>query len=372
MRIEEDVKLDYKDVLIRPKRSTLKSRKQVSLTRSTNFRNYDEEDLVDEDNDYHYNGVPIMASNMDGVGTFEMADKLAEQNIFTCLVKTYSSNELIDFFDTDDYLRTNNVAMSIGTSDDDWCKLQQVKTMADGNLKYVCMDIANGYSEHFADAVRKVRDEFPDLVIIAGNVVTREMTEELILAGADIVKVGIGPGSVCTTRIQTGVGYPQLSAVIECADAAHGLGGHIIADGGCTSSGDVAKAFAAGADFVMLGGMLAGHDEGGGEIITKEYHTQEVGVTETKQFVQFYGMSSESANNKHFGGLKNYRSSEGRTVLVPYRGSVADTVQEVLGGIRSTCTYVGAKYIKQLPKCATFIRCTQTHNSVYEKSTVGK
>ena len=379
MRIEQDVKLDYKDVLIRPKRSTLKSRNQVSLTRSTNFRNYD--DLDFNTNDYHYNGVPIMASNMDGVGTFEMADKLAKQNIFTCLVKTYSSNELIDFFDTDDYLRTNNVAMSIGTSDDDWCKLQQVKTMADGNLKYVCMDIANGYSEHFADAVRKVRDEFPDLVIIAGNVVTREMTEELILAGADIVKVGIGPGSVCTTRIQTGVGYPQLSAVIECADAAHGLGGHIIADGGCTCPGDVAKAFAAGADFVMLGGMLAGHDEGGGEVITKIYETNEVtktddgffeSVYEEKQFVQFYGMSSESANDKHFGGLKNYRSSEGRTVLVPYRGEVARTVQEILGGVRSTCTYAGAMKLKQLAKCTTFIRCTQTHNGVYESSTIGK
>jgi GMP reductase len=322
-----------------------------------------------------------MASNMDGVGTFEMADKLASQRIFTCLVKTYEANELIDFFnarfDIDDVSRTENVAMSIGTSDDDWCKLQNVMALTNGNLKYVCMDIANGYSDHFAKHVRKVREEFPGLVIIAGNVVTREMTEELILSGADIVKVGIGPGSVCTTRIQTGVGYPQLSAVIECADAAHGLGGHIIADGGCTCSGDVAKAFAAGADFVMLGGMLAGHDEGGGEVITKRYLTNEMNsdgspVVEEKQFVQFYGMSSESANNKHFGGLKNYRSSEGRTVLVPYRGSVADTVQEVLGGIRSTCTYVGAKYIKQLPKCATFIRCTQTHNGVFEKSTVGK
>ena len=243
------------------------------------------------------------------------------------------------------------------------------------------MDIANGYSEHFAKHIRKVRENFPHLVIIAGNVVTREMTEELILNGADIVKVGIGPGSVCTTRIQTGVGYPQLSAVIECADAAHGLGGHIIADGGCTCPGDVAKAFAAGADFVMLGGMLAGHDEGGGEVITKTYETNEVtktddgfyeSVYEEKQFVQFYGMSSKSANDKHFGGLKDYRSSEGRTVLVPYRGPVAATVQEILGGVRSTCTYVGAHTIKQLPKCATFIRCTQTHNSVYESSTIGK
>ena len=246
------------------------------------------------------------------------------------------------------------------------------------------MDIANGYSDHFAARVRKVRDQFPDLIIIAGNVVTGEMTEELILSGADIVKVGIGPGSVCTTRIQTGVGYPQLSAVIECADAAHGLGGHIIADGGCTCPGDVAKAFAAGADFVMLGGMLAGHDEGGGEVITRYYQTNEliredVGDqtkethrVEEKRFVQFYGMSSESANDKHFGGLKDYRSSEGRTVLVPYRGEVARTIQEILGGVRSTCTYAGALKLKQLSKCTTFVRCTQTHNSVYEGTTIGK
>jgi len=212
------------------------------------------------------------------------------------------------------------------------------------------------------------------LVIIAGNVVTREMTEELILAGADIVKVGIGPGSVCTTRIQTGVGYPQLSAVIECADAAHGLGGHIIADGGCTCPGDVAKAFAAGADFVMLGGMLAGHDEGGGEVITKHFENGEATLLsngtyvphfEQKQFVQFYGMSSDAANTKHFGGLKDYRSSEGREVLVPYRGSVGITIQDLTGGLRSTCTYAGALKLKQLSKCTTFVRCTQQFNAVY-------
>ena len=377
MRIDQDIKLDYKDVLIRPKRSTLKSRSQVKLNRKFQFRHYDHDD------EYHYEGIPIMASNMDGVGTFEMADKLAEGDIFTCLVKTYSAEELIEYFDGP-VERTECVAMSIGTGESDYNKLLQVKKEVEHKLKYICMDIANGYSDHFAAHVRKVRTEFPDLVIIAGNVVTGEMTEELILNGADIVKVGIGPGSVCTTRIQTGVGYPQLSAVIECADAAHGLGGHIIADGGCTCPGDVAKAFAAGADFVMLGGMLAGHDEGGGEVITKYYQTNEliredVGDqtketrhVEQKQFVQFYGMSSESANDKHFGGLKNYRSSEGRTVLVPYRGEVAKTVQEILGGVRSTCTYAGALKLKQLAKCTTFVRCTQTHNSVYESVTIGK
>jgi GMP reductase len=377
MRIENEIRLDYKDVLIRPKRSTLKSRKEVSLERGFTFRNY----VSDNIEDYHYSGVPIMASNMDGVGTFEMADTLAQHNIFTCLVKTYSAEELIEFFDTDDYLRTNHVAMSIGTSDWDWAKLENVMAEVDGNLKYVCMDIANGYSDHFAEHVRKVRKQFPQLVIIAGNVVTGEMTEELILAGADIVKVGIGPGSVCTTRIQTGVGYPQLSAVIECADAAHGLGGHIIADGGCTTPGDVAKAFGAGADFVMLGGMLAGCEEGGGELVNRggrplkdafgEDTANASGATE-KAYVQFYGMSSESANNKHFGGLKNYRSSEGRTVIVPYRGAVMNTIQNILGGIRSTCTYAGAKSLKELSKCTTFVRCTQTHNNVYESATIGK
>ena len=380
MRLEEDIKLDYKDVLIRPKRSTLYSRQQVKLERKYQFRHYDHDIAGPLPDEYHYEGIPIMAANMDGVGTFEMADKLAELNIFSCLVKTYNVDDLIKYFEGP-IERTEYVAMSIGSSDADYKKLFEVKKESDNKLKYVCIDIANGYSDHFATHVRKVRDEFPDLVIIAGNVVTREMTEELILSGADIVKVGIGPGSVCTTRIQTGVGYPQLSAVIECADAAHGLGGHIIADGGCTTPGDVAKAFAAGADFVMLGGMLAGHDEGGGEVITKTYESNELldegdgyyaPVYDKKQFVQFYGMSSESANDKHFGGLKNYRSSEGRTVLVPYKGSVANTIQEILGGIRSACTYTGALKLKQLSKCATFIRCTQTHNSVYESSTIGK
>ena len=374
MRLEEDLKLDYKDVLIRPKRSTLQSRKQVRLNRKFQFRNYDHDIAEPLPDEYHYIGIPIMASNMDGVGTMRMADKLAEGEMFTCLVKTYTAEDLIAFFNQDIGMeRTENVAMSIGTSDSDYNKLYQVKKECEHRLKYVCMDIANGYSDHFAAHVRKVRNEFPDLVIIAGNVVTREMTEELILAGADIVKVGIGPGSVCTTRIQTGVGYPQLSAVIECADAAHGLGGHIIADGGCTTPGDVAKAFAAGADFVMLGGMLAGHNEGGGDIITKRYFTDEMDgdrrVIKEKKFVQFYGMSSDAANTKHFGGLKDYRASEGREVLVPYRGDVANTVQTILGGVRSTCTYAGALKLKQLSKCATFVRVNNQFNKTYESTT---
>ena len=380
MRIDPEIRLDYKDVLIRPKRSTLQSRRQVKLERKFEFRNYIPDPMSIEfiKSRPSYEGIPIMAANMDGVGTMHMADKLTEQKIFTCLVKTYSAEQLSKFFNSDypDSRRRENVAMSIGTSDADFLKLVEVQAQVGSNLKYVCMDIANGYSDHFAARVRKVRDQFPRLVIIAGNVVTGEMTEELILSGADIIKVGIGPGSVCTTRIQTGVGYPQLSAVIECADAAHGLGGHIIADGGCTCPGDIAKAFAGGADFVMLGGMLAGHDEGGGEVITKIYETDEVIKTDDnfyetvykeKQFVQFYGMSSDAANTKHFGGLKDYRSSEGREVLVPYRGNVEATIQDLLGGIRSTCTYAGAMKLKQLSKCTTFIRCTQQFNAIYAK-----
>lgn len=374
MQIEQDLKLDYSSVLLRPKRSTLGSRKEVSLERNMNFRNYKPEEFSIEmlkPDRPTYAGVPIMAANMDGVGTFEMADALADQGLFTCLVKTYSIAQLIEFF-SDDALqvRREHVAYSMGITDNDASKFRAVYA-GTKNIKYVCVDVANGYSERFLNFIADLRAEHPHIVIIAGNVVTADQTQELLLRGADIVKVGIGPGSVCTTRIKTGIGYPQLSAVMECADAAHGLNGRIIADGGCSQPGDIAKAFAGGADFVMLGGMLAGHDEGGGDIISKQYLTNEVvdgkQVTEEKQFVQFYGMSSDAANKKHFGGLKDYRASEGREVLVPYKGPVAQTVQDILGGVRSTCTYVGAAKLKHLTKCATFIRCTDTHNRVFEK-----
>jgi len=363
MNIEQDLKLDYSGVLLRPKRSTLSSRKQVRLERTHIFRNSKQT----------FERIPVMAANMDGVGTFDMADTLGRLGLFTCLVKTYSIKQLVGFF-VDEPARAEYTAYSMGITDDDAAKFRAVYAGA-SCIKYVCVDVANGYSERFLHFISELRQQYPDVTIIAGNVVTADQTQELILRGADIVKVGIGPGSVCTTRIKTGVGYPQLSAVIECADAAHGLDGHVIADGGCTSPGDIAKAFAGGADFVMLGGMLAGHDEGGGKVITKhfasgEYTRKDDGTYvphfEQKHFVQFYGMSSDAANKKHFGGLKDYRSSEGREVLVPYRGAIADTVQDILGGVRSSCTYVGAAKLKHLPKCATFIRCQDTHNRVYE------
>ena len=245
MKIEDGIKLDFSDVLFRPKRSTLSSRKEVTLHRTYQFKHSGQE----------YTGIPIMAANMDGVGTIAMAQSLQEMDLFTCLIKN------ID--DIPVNLNPERYAVSTGTSEQDFVRLRELLTHCP-DTKFICIDVANGYSEHFGEFVSKVRKEFPIHTIIAGNVVTADMTQELILRGADIIKVGIGPGSVCTTRIKTGVGYPQLSAIIECADAAHGLGGHIIADGGCTCPGDVAKAFGAGADFVMLGGMFAGHDEGGG------------------------------------------------------------------------------------------------------------
>ena len=357
MQIENDVKLDFSDVLIRPKRSVLESRKDVDLYREFAFRNY-QPTFPRNIETNHYSGVPIMAANMDGVGTFEMADALIKKELFTCLAKTYSVKELVSFFDVDgDGLRTEYVAMSIGITENDEMKFRDVYEQVDDKLRYVCIDVANGYTERFVRFVKNFRLNYPSIIIIAGNVVTREMTEELILNGADIVKVGIGPGSVCTTRIKTGVGYPQLSAIIECADAAHGLGGHIIADGGCTSSGDVAKAFGAGADFVMLGGMLAGHEEGGGDAVFED------GV---QTGVKFYGMSSKAANDKHFGGMKDYRASEGREVVIPYKGAVEETVLDILGGIRSTCTYVGASSLKHLSRCTTFIRTNNQYNRIFE------
>ena len=344
MRIEQEIKLGFKDVMIRPKRSKLKSRSQVSLEREFKFLN----------SSSTWKGVPIVAANMDTVGTFEMAKTLAENKLFTAIHKHYSVDQWDDFMKNASAEIINYIAFSTGTGAKDTEKLKVVLSKH-SKIKFICIDVANGYSEHFVNFVKETRKQFPDKIIIAGNVVTGEMVEELLLAGADIVKVGIGPGSVCTTRVKTGVGYPQLSAIIECADAAHGLGGQIISDGGCATPGDIAKAFGAGADFVMLGGMLAGHQESGGELIEEN----------GEKFKQFYGMSSTTAMDKHVGGVAEYRASEGKTVKVPYKGYVADTLQDILGGIRSTCTYVGASRLKELTKRTTFIRVSEQENRVF-------
>jgi GMP reductase len=336
MRIEEDVKLDYSDVLIRPKRSVLTSRKEVRVERKFNFRHGAK----------GWEGVPIIASNMDGVGTLSMMHSLSKHKMMTALHKHYEDKEYLNIEDEFTFI-------TIGIKDRD---MERLTTLSKNKkLRFICVDVANGYTERFVSVISKVRALCPDSVIMAGNVVTGEMTEQLILSGADIVKVGIGPGSACTTRYKTGVGYPQLSAVIECADAAHGLDGLVCADGGCTCPGDLAKAFGAGADFVMMGGMFAAHTESEMDIIEKD----------GQQFLEYYGMSSKKAMEKHSGGKADYRAAEGKEVLIPYRGDVNNTVEEILGGLRSACTYVGASKLKYLSKCTTFVRVHNQTNNIF-------
>jgi len=347
MRIERDLKLTFDDVLIRPKRSTLISRSDVNLVREFTFRHTEET----------WDGVPIVAANMDTTGLFSIAEILQGHKMLTCTQKFYSTKEFSDAWENG--VNSEFVAVTCGSTDESF-ELLKRKMATNKGLKMICIDVANGYREVFLNFVKKVRGAFPEKIIIAGNVATREMTEALILAGADIVKVGIGPGSVCTTRKVAGVGYPQLSAISECADAAHGLNGHVMSDGGCSSPGDVAKAFAAGADFVMLGGMLAGHDESGGELI------EDSGGS----YKSFYGMSSAKAMETHYGGIADHRAPEGKEVRVPYRGPLEVTVQSILGGLRSACSYVGARRIKDLPKCTTFIRVSMTTNEVFQKFNV--
>lgn len=342
--IETEVKLDFKDVLIRPKRSSIASRSAVSVERTFTFPHSKQA----------WTGVPIVAANMDTVGTFEVAEVLAARKCVTAIHKHYSVEQWKDWAAGSGREVLPYVAASTGILGKDIDKLGDILG-AIPEIKMICIDVANGYSEAFVQCIRDVRKRWPLITIMAGNVVTKEMTEELIFSGADIIKVGIGPGSVCTTRKQTGVGYPQLSAIMECADAAHGLGGRIIADGGCTCPGDICKAFGAGGDFVMLGGMLAGHDECAGEVVE----------VDGAYFKAFYGMSSDTAMKKHAGGVAEYRSSEGKTVKIPYRGPIDETIRDILGGMRSACTYVGASELRELSKRTTFIRVTQQLNEVF-------
>ena len=345
MRLDNEVKLDYKDVLLKPKRSTLSSRRDVEMTRSFTFRNSKET----------YECCPIVASNMDGVGTFSMAKVIQEYKMMTTITKTTTLEQWREAVGNGIKLKYVSVCTGTGKLWDkdaeDYATMKQV-LLSYPDVKFITIDVANGYHTNFSNFIYDVREEFPDKTIIAGNVVTAEMTEELIIQGADIVKVGIGPGSVCTTRTMAGVGVPQFSAVMECADAANGVGGHIMADGGCNMPGDIAKAFGGGAHFVMLGGMLAGHNE------------SEVEVKNGKR--EFYGMSSDRAREVHGKRKDGYRGNEGRAVILPDRGPVKETIEDILGGVRSSCTYIGARRLKDIPKCASFVRCNQPLNTVFE------
>lgn len=353
-RIYTEPQLDFCDVLFQPKRTTLNSRNEVDITREYKFKYYP----------YNMKSCGIVAANMATTGTMKMATELEKYGAATCLHKHHSITDLNGYF----YSINQPVFITTGLKDskENLFKLLDFNE----NIDKVCIDIANGYIPKLIDFVKELRKKYPHLLIMAGNVVTGDMVQDLILSGADIVKVGIGPGSVCITRSQTGVGRPQLSTILECADAAHGVGGMICADGGCTCPGDIAKAFGAGADFVMLGGMLAGTDEADGQLITKTYKTNEYehnGEMKTidKRYKQFYGMSSRLAQEKHFGGMKEYRTSEGREKLIPHTGPVENVIEDILGGIRSTMTYIGATRLKDIPKCTTFYRVNRQLNTVF-------
>ena len=345
-KIEEGLKLDFHNVLIRPKRSTINSRSNVNLMRTIKFKNC--KSLKS------WEGIPIIASNMDTVGTFDVYKTLSKFKIITALHKFYNVNDFLSYQTTNNLILNPDLFMvSTGIQETDFTRLKGILSVVECN--WICIDIANGYIQSLVQFCRRIREEYPDKIIVAGNVVTREIVEELILnGGVDVVKVGIGPGSACLTRMKTGVGMPQLSAIMECADAAHGVGGHIIGDGGITCPGDMAKAFGGGADFVMVGGAFSGHDENPGEIITNP---------DGSQSKLFYGMSSSHAMTKHYGGMNDYRASEGRIVRVPYRGLLEHTVLDYLGGLRSTCTYINASCIKHMALCTTFVQVSQQLNT---------
>jgi len=350
MQIEQDVKLDFSDVLIRPKRSDNSSRSDVDLFREYTFLN----------SKNTFRGVPVVAANMSCIGTFAMSKAMSNEGSLTALHKHYSVDQLSEFFSTDGKY---DVFYTMGISDSDFKKIDKVAERAE-SIPCICIDVANGYMNVFEKKVLEVREKFPQSTIMAGNVCTREMVESLLLSGgADIIKCGIGSGSTCLTRTVTAIGFPQLSSIIECSDAAHGLGGHICSDGGIRQPGDVAKAFGAGADFVMLGGFLAGHDECEGRWNFKEVEGYDGHSDLEKESLEFYGMSSKEAQDKYNGGLRGHRASEGKCVTVPYKGPVAGTLQQITGGLRSTCSYVGAKCLKDLSKKTTFIRVNRTHDN---------
>lgn len=351
MRILDDVKLDYQDVLLRPKRSTLESRKDVLLERTFTFYNSPKK----------WTGLPIMTANMATCGTFEMARMLSKYKMITTFHKYYSVKEYIEFFKTFD--NPDYICYTLGMREKD---IEQLKVMKKkgllNNFSFICLDVPNGYLQSFLETIKYIRELCPKHIIIAGNVVTNEITEEIILAGADIVKIGIGPGSACTTRRMTGVGYPQLSAVIECADSAHGIAnergvGRIIADGGQQYPSDIAKAFCGGADFNMCGSLFSGFEQSGGETIIKD----------GKKFKEYFGSSSNKAMIELYGKKDNHRASEGRYTLIPHKGDLHDFIQDLMGSLRSTATYIGARQLKEFPKRATFIKVNRQLTNYLEK-----
>lgn len=351
-----EVKLDFDDVLIVPKFSDITSRQQVDL--NTTLQGKWGASIT---------GVPIIAANMDGVGTFSMNRALSKYNVFTALTKHTTfpqwQSEILHLMNenpTDnvpEYLNIiDKMFISIGMNSNELLHVKSVvkiiRESAGSYTPKIVIDVANGYMNPFYDFIKQTRDAFPDSFIMAGTVVTPEATERVINSGADLARVGIGTGAVCTTRRVAGVGYPQFSALKECVEAADAINGGVQSDGGCVYPGDFSKAFGIGAQMIMAGSIFAGHDESEQEV----FHGK----------VTFYGMSSHIAQKKH-NNVKNYRASEGRIVQIPYKGAVENTISEILGGIRSTCAYVNAKTLTDLPKNCNFIRVNNQLNRSLEK-----
>lgn len=370
MQIVDSVQLDFSDVLIKPRRSSIDSRSKVNITRDYKFKWCP--NVI--------TGTGIMQSNMGTIGNFEVSRKMLGNGLFACLHKHHDIDKLLSFYKElvdkgNDIWR--RCLLSIGLRDDGIGKLRILNNEL-GIQVGIKFDVPNGYIPQVKERVIELRKEFPKMFIMVGNVVTGDITEDLILSGADCVSVGIGGGSACRTREKTGCGRPQLSTVIECADAAHQVGGMICSDGGITCPGDICKAFGAGADFIMIGGLFAGTDEAEGEIITKHIITNEYDMVhdcpclEEKRFKQFYGMSSTLAQEKFQGGMKNYRASEGVVIEVPYSGSMDSILEDMLGSIRSMMTYIGAKNLKNIPKQCVFYKVNNQRNHIFDSHMVGR
>lgn len=373
-QILSETYLDYSDILIKPKMgNNLSSRKDVNLTREYVFKR-----------GQIRKGLGIFNANMATVGNFETAKKLLKAGMFATLHKFYTAEETIDFMRQcqEEKIDYSNLFISIGIKNG-IRELDKLKEIEDGAMWFkpnICIDAPNFYINKAFEVLKHCRELFPESVIMCGNIASSDICHKL-LDYADILKVGIGPGSVCRTRSVTGCGVPMVSCILDCADVVHSVGGMICADGGIVEVGDICKAFALNADFVMSGGMFAGTDEAEGEVIEKCYKTNEYAIDmidgskpipdqplyDIKKYKLYYGMSSTLANNKFAGGMSNYKASEGREAFIPYTGSLDKILQDIKGGIASACTYIGAANVKDMSKCATLIKVNHTINKVFEK-----
>jgi GMP reductase len=374
MIINNETKLDFSDVLIVPQRSTLNSRSEILLERTFHF--------------YHspriWKGIPIICANM-SFCSFDMAKELANHKMIACLHKYHSLDELSNYFNSNPQ-NINYTFVSIGYKKSDLNHLLELKNKI--NIQpNICIDVPNGHMDAFVKYCKKVRENFPESIIIAGNVTNTSSTQELIIyGGVDIVKIGIGGGSACTTRFLTGCGVPQLSCCLENSYIAHGLQngekklGLVCSDGGHKTVGDVCKALCAGSDFVMLGGYFAGTESCNGEwtfehkaYLNKDNKYKDInwwqpnspGYETEKRKTKFtyYGMSTHHSQQLYEDNIKHYRASEGTKITVEYKGTVDRVIQELLGGIRSCCCYIGADTIKNMNKCAEFCRVSKIHNN---------